>query len=137
MTSTKKTGTKTTPSTVPVIVPPSTAVPTAVRAPAPAPEDRTSGTTPSEKAMEVMMIGRKRCRAAVTTASNRPFPASTCSRANSTIRMAFLPVSPITVSSPTWKKTPFWNPKYQAEASVPRIPTGIASMTDTGIAQLS
>ena len=88
-------------------VPPSTPAPMAFRPPEPAPVEITSGTTPSEKAMEVMMIGRKRCLAASIVALSTSSPASILSRANSTIRMAFLPVRPITVSRPTWKNTPF------------------------------
>lgn len=101
VTITKNSGTKMTPSTVPEIVPPRTPDPIALRPPDPAPELSTSGRTPSENAIEVMMIGRKRCLAASTTASMTRSPATCLSRANSTIRIAFLPVRPITVSSPT------------------------------------
>ncbi len=83
------------------------------------------------------MIGRKRWRAASVTASKSGFPASASSRANSTIRMAFLPVRPITVSRPTWKNTPFSKPPSQAPTSAPSTPMGMASMTANGIDQLS
>ncbi len=76
VTSTKNDGTNRMPNTVAAIVPPSTLVPIAVRPPDPAPLESTSGRTPSENAIEVMMIGRKRCRAAVRTASNSDSPAS-------------------------------------------------------------
>ena len=68
-TSTKNSGTNSTPSTVAETVPPSTVAPMVLRPFAPAPADRTSGSTPSEKATEVIMIGRNRWRAASVTAS--------------------------------------------------------------------
>ena len=137
MTITKKSGTKITPSTVPEMVPPSTPDPMALRPPDPAPVPSTSGRTPSENAIEVMMMGRNLCRAAVITASVARSPLSYRSRANSTIRMAFLPVRPMTVSSPTWKNTPFSNPPSQAPLSAPTMPIGMASITAKGIDQLS
>ena len=50
-------------------MPPTTPVPIERRAPAPAPVDSISGSTPSTKASEVMTIGRKRRRAALSAAS--------------------------------------------------------------------
>ena len=118
-------------------MPPSTPEPIALRPPEPAPELSTSGSTPSEKAIEVMMIGRNLWRAASATAWMTRSPPSYRSRANSTIRIAFLPVRPMTVSSPTWKKTPFSNPPSHAPVRAPRTPMGMASITAKGIDQLS
>ena len=118
-------------------VPPRTPEPMAVRPVEPAPELRTNGRTPNENAMDVMMIGRNRCRAATMMASNNDSPAAYRSRANSTIRMAFLPVKPTTVSSATWKNTPFSKPPIHAPTNAPRMPIGMASMTAKGMAQLS
>ncbi len=63
-------------STVALIIPPITPVPIALRLLAPAPELITSGSTPRIKASEVIRIGRRRRRAASTTASPNPIPLS-------------------------------------------------------------
>ena len=55
-------------------IPPTTPVPIERRAAAPAPVDTISGITPSTKASEVMMIGRKRRRAACSAASTGDLP---------------------------------------------------------------
>ncbi len=55
-------------------MPPKTPVPMERRAAAPAPLESTSGTTPSTKASEVMMMGRKRRRAALMAASMGVMP---------------------------------------------------------------
>ena len=91
------------PSTVAAIIPPITPVPTAIRLAAPAPLASTSGTMPIVKASEVMMIGRRRKRAAALTASMRERPRSSSSMANSTIRIAFFAASPMIVMRPTLK----------------------------------
>ena len=102
-TTTKNTGTSSTASTVAVNMPPKTAVPMARWLADEAPEASTSGSTPSMKASEVIRIGRNRRRAASSVASTRPRPWACRSLANSTIRIAFLADSPITVSMPTLK----------------------------------
>ena len=56
------------------------------------------------KANDVMRIGRSRTRAASTAASNRVAPSSCRSRANSTIKMAFLPARPTSTTKPTCTK---------------------------------
>ena len=104
-TTTKNTGTKITASTVPVSMPPTTPVPMARWLAEPAPVARNSGTTPSVKAMEVMMMGRNRRWAAASAASTTLLPWACRSLANSMIRMAFLADSPMMVISPTWKYT--------------------------------
>ena len=52
------------PITVEAMVPPITVAPMALRPLAPAPVDKSKGSTPSVKAIEVMTMGRKRSRAA-------------------------------------------------------------------------
>ncbi len=53
--------------------------------------------------MEVIRIGRIRRRAASAAASSAERPASCSSRANSTMRIAFLAPRPMVVRSATWK----------------------------------
>ena len=103
MTIIKKQGTKNMPITVDATIPPIIPVPIEGRLAAPAPVLMASGRTPSMKASEVMMIGRKRRCEAFTAAciSGTPFWCS--SSANSTIKMAFFADRPISVTSATWK----------------------------------
>ena len=75
-TSTKNNGTKKTARNVAASMPPSTPVPIECRLAAPAPEAITRGTTPRMKAIEVMMIGRKRSLAASIAASTSDRPCS-------------------------------------------------------------
>jgi len=71
-------------------------------APAPAPEASISGTTPRMKAKAVIRIGRKRRRADSSAASSIPMPPSCLAFANSTIKIAFLAASPISMMLPIW-----------------------------------
>ena len=80
-----------------------TPVPTELRAPAPAPVERTSGSTPRMNASEVMRIGRNRRRAASSAAAEYDSPSPRLSMAYSTIRIAFLAARPISVTRPIWK----------------------------------
>ena len=75
---------------VDAIIPPNTAVPSAFCPAAPAPFANTSGTTPKMNANDVIKMGRNRKRAASTAASKIDLPSFRKSRANSTIKMAFL-----------------------------------------------
>jgi len=75
-------------------VPKKTAVPMACRLAVPAPVAFTRGRTPRMKANDVMRMGRRRSRAASTTASTIPIPFSRLAFANSTMRMAFLAPRP-------------------------------------------
>ncbi len=83
-------------------MPPKTAVPRAWRLAAPAPVATIMGTTPRMKANEVIRIGRKRRVEALTAASAGVSPASRRILANSTMRMAFLAASPISMTKPIW-----------------------------------
>ena len=83
-------------------MPPNTAVPTDCFDAAPAPEAIISGTTPRMNANDVIRIGRSRSRAASSAASKIGMPFSRFSFANSTIRIAFLAESPISVTRPIW-----------------------------------
>ena len=55
--------------------------------------------------MEVIRIGRRRVSAASSAASTTDLPASRSSRANSTMRIAFLLDMPMSMTSPTWQNT--------------------------------
>ena len=85
-------------------MPPITPVPSDCRLAAEAPLAIASGMQPRMKASEVMMIGRRRSRAAPTAASYGDKP-SLCrsSTANSKIRMAFFAASAISTVRPIWK----------------------------------
>ena len=85
-------------------MPENTATPMAWRISAPAPVEKTSGTTPMMKASEVIRIGRSRSRLASIAACTGVRPANSSSRANSTIRMAFLADSPTSTIRPIWVK---------------------------------
>lgn len=84
-------------------IPPITGQPNAWRLAAPAPLDKTNGTQPKIKAIEVMMMGRKRKRAASKAESSRLIPSSCFITANSTIKMAFFAAKPTKVTNPIWK----------------------------------
>ena len=86
-------------------MPENTATPMARRISAPAPCEVTSGMTPMMNASEVIRIGRKRSRQASITACQMLSPSASRSRANSTIRMAFLHASPTSTISPIWVNT--------------------------------
>ena len=86
-------------------MPLNTATPMACRISAPAPVERTSGRTPRMKAIEVIRIGRSRSRLASIAAATGVRPANSSSRANSTIRMAFLAERPTSTIRPIWVKT--------------------------------
>ena len=84
-------------------MPKKTAVPMTFWAPAPAPLAFISGITPRMKAKAVIRIGRKRRRADSSAASANPMPSWSClAFANSTIRIAFLAASPISMMLPIW-----------------------------------
>ena len=80
-----------------------TVIPMERRAAAPAPVANTRGSTPRMKAIDVITIGRKRVRAASTAAASMASPSSSrSSRANSTMRIAFLLDSAISRTRPIW-----------------------------------
>ena len=89
MTKTKNAGTKNIASKVPLSMPPNTPVPIACWVSALAPLASIKGTTPRVNANEVIKIGRRRKRAAVTAASISVWPSACNWRANSTMRIAF------------------------------------------------
>ncbi|MOA54051.1 hypothetical protein D3C78_1776080 [compost metagenome] len=76
-------------------------IPVTERTSAPAPVESTNGTVPAIKAIDVITIGRNRSRHAFNADSTMPRPSISSSRANSTIRMAFLHASPTSTTSPT------------------------------------
>ena len=85
-------------------MPAKTAVPSVRRISAPAPWAITNGNTPRMNAKDVITIGRSRTRAASTAASKIEAPSSCRSRANSTIKMAFLHARPTSTTNPTCTK---------------------------------
>src|SRR5215469_2467952 len=88
---------------VEAIMPLNTVMPIDLRALAPAPLAITSGATPRMNANEVIKIGRSRAIAPSTAASNSGLPSCTrCSRATSTIRIAFLAESAMSKTMPIW-----------------------------------
>ncbi|MNZ58165.1 hypothetical protein D3C78_761670 [compost metagenome] len=107
------------------------------RTSAPAPWPRISGIVPAIKAMEVITIGRKRRRHASSAASMIPFPWISSSRANSTIRIAFLQARPIRTTRPTCTNTLLSPPVSQTPNSAESIVIGTISITASGSVQLS
>ena len=99
---TKKTGVKKRDIRVAAAMPPTTAVPIACRLAAPAPAAMTSGMNPAIDEIAVIKIGRNRRRAALMAASTIVSPFARCSRANSTIKIAFLLANPINRTNPIW-----------------------------------
>lgn len=93
------------------IIPKKTPVPIAARLAEPGPVASTIGSIPSTKAREVIKMGRKRNWAAWMADCIKSPPRSTCTLANSTIRMAFFAANPTSITSPIWKYTSFSNPQ--------------------------
>lgn len=85
------------------IIPPRTVQPIVLRATAPAPEEKIRGDTPKMKAIEVIIIGRKRSLTASIVDSIISLPESTLLFANSTIKIEFLADRPISVTNPIWE----------------------------------
>ena len=76
-------------------------MPMALRLAAPAPEAMTMGNTPMMKEMAVIITARKRCRAPSRAASWMGTPRSRSILENSTIRMAFFPARPTSITRPS------------------------------------
>ena len=105
--STKSIGTSRTPRIVATSMPEKTATPMTFRHSAPAPLALSSGVTPRMKAKAVIRIGRKRSLADSSAAVGASFPCSRSIFANSTIRIAFLAASPISMIRPICAKMLF------------------------------
>ena len=82
------------------VIPPITALPITWREIAPAPVALQSGTQPKINAKEVIRMGRRRSLAPSRAASAYDLPFSNSALANSTIKMAFLAASPISMIRP-------------------------------------
>ena len=111
------------PNRVTPSIPENTAMPIARRISLPAPLPKISGSTPAQKAIEVIRIGRRRSRQAWRTASSNVCPRSSSSLANSTIRIAFLQASPTSTTSATWVKmlrSPGWANGGKCEIQTPK-----------------
>ena len=107
----KKNGMSCIPMKTAASIPKNTPVPIAFRLADPGPEASTIGSMPNMNANEVISIGRKRSLAACSVALRTLTPASVSSLANSTISMAFLAASPISITSPIWKYVSFSSPQ--------------------------
>jgi hypothetical protein len=118
-------------------MPESTATPIALRSSAPAPVAIASGTTPSEKARDVITIGRSRSREASTAASAGGSPSASRWRANSTIRIAFLAARPISTMKPICVSTLLSPPTALTPSSAASTASGVIRMIAMGSAQLS
>ncbi|MPN37557.1 hypothetical protein SDC9_185077 [bioreactor metagenome] len=118
-------------------MPKNTAMPIAWRISEPAPEDSTSGTTPMMKAIEVIRIGRRRRRLASIAAWSGGLPCSSSSRANSTIRMAFLADRPTSTISPIWVNRLLSPPVSHTPVSAARMLVGTIMITASGKVRLS
>ena len=88
------------PSVVAATMPPSTVQPMVERAIPLAPVASANGTTPKINASDVITIGRRRSFTACKVAGNNAIPLSTLSLANSTIRIPFLVIRPISIMIP-------------------------------------
>lgn len=91
---TKNIGTKIVEIKVDPSIPPIIPVPTECSAFEFAPLAKAKGNVPRIKARDVIIIGRKRCRAEIRAASTVEVPSRQCSRANSAIKIAFLADNP-------------------------------------------
>ena len=89
------------PIIVAAVMPNTTVVPSTWRDVAPAPVAVASGSAPKMNANDVMRIGRRRSRAPSIAASTSGMPRWCERRANSTMRIAFLAASPISMTRPT------------------------------------
>ena len=86
-------------------MPPTITQPIWMRLSAPAPVARASGSAPSTMAPVVIRIGRRRCDAALTSASTSSRPCSRSWLVNSTIRMPCLVIRPTSVIRPICEYT--------------------------------
>ena len=87
------------------IRPPTTVMPSGWRSSAPAPAPIAIGSAPSNAQVVVIMMGRKRSRAASTIACSAVAPWERRSIAKSTIMMAFFLTMPISMTTPIMAMT--------------------------------
>src|SRR5438105_3406927 len=136
-TSTNSTGMMKMAMAVAASMPVITTVPRICRAIAPAPVATQSGIMPKMNANEVMRIGRRRSRAPSSAASTSGLPFFSSSRANSTMRMAFLAARPMSIANPIWAKIPRSKLRSKRPRKAPRTATGTDRSTENGGDQLS
>src|ERR1700739_4234580 len=89
------------------------------------------------KANDVIRIGRRRRRQASITASSRSLPSASMSRANSTIRMAFLAASPTSTMKPIWVRMLTSWPMMRTPTVAASKHIGTIRMTENGRLQLT
>src|SRR5690554_6384720 len=104
---------------------------------APIPVENTKGESPTTKAKDVIRIGRNLALAPSKAALFLQNPARRLCRANSTIRIAFLANSPISIINPIWKNTLFSEPAKYVMEYAPKTPCGIEKIPENGIKKLS
>src|SRR5690625_2993294 len=102
-----------------------------------APLANTRGVTPAINATEVIMIGRRRKRLASRAAWVMLRPCCSRSRANSTIRMAFLHANPINTTSPTCTKILLSPPVNHTPTRAAKRHSGTINTIARGRTQLS
>ncbi|MNL77372.1 hypothetical protein D3C87_2035300 [compost metagenome] len=86
---------------MPIIIPPTAAVPIDLFPNAPAPLAIIKGIKPAAKAKDVINIGRRRATDPSIAACKKPIPSFCLIKAYSTIRIAFFPSKPISMTSAT------------------------------------
>ena len=118
-------------------MPPMTVVPITLRATAPEPLASQRGTHPRMNAKEVIRMGLSLIFAPSSAASSSGTPCSYRVRANSTINMAFLAESPISMIRPIWANTLFSIRRAYRVAYAPNTATGTPRRTLNGSDQLS
>ena len=118
-------------------MPEKTATPIARRISEPAPVESTRGKTPMMNAIEVIRIGRSRRRLASIAARIGERPANSSSRANSTMRIAFLADNPTSTINPIWVKTLLSPFDIQTPNIAASSPIGTIMMIDRGSVRLS
>ncbi len=89
------------------------------------------------KANDVIKMGRSRSLAASWVASRTGIPASCFSRANSTIKIAFLHARPTRTTSPTWTKMFTDVPEARTPTTAHSTHSGTTRITARGSVQLS
>ena len=88
-------------------------------------------------AKDVIRIGRNRIRLDVTAACQVSMPLCSSSRANSTIRMAFLLASPASTNRLIWVKILLSPPVSQRPATADNTDNGTILITTNGSTRLS
>ena len=103
----------------------------------PEPSFRASGVIPRIIASDVIMIGRKRVRAALIKDSLRSVPRLRSFLAKSISKMGFLETNPISIIMPMSDMMLIWLPPIRSPRMAPMIASGRARMMAKGSIKLS